>query len=140
MDNRSCSRRIGTGCRKSTGWTRTDRTRRGLRLIRRIRSVSSGRSNRVHLMIMKRLSIVLLGLLLAGCGSHLTARPPMAQCTPKHYYGDLAWSPDGTAILFTRAWGAVDSQVVSVDIDSRRIKPLTGADARSLAGAWSPDG
>ena len=54
-----------------------------------------------------------------------------------------SWSPDGKAILFTRwtptATGAMRSDVFQIDVDTRKIRALSGGENFECP-QWSPDG
>lgn len=51
-----------------------------------------------------------------------------------------AWSPDGTALLYTTRSRDGERRIWRVDLADGRHRPLTEADAPSDSPVWSPDG
>lgn len=77
--------------------------------------------------------------LTSGTWSLATAYPPSPPASP------ISWSPDGTSILFTRVpdtreGNAYRSQIVRLDIASRKLAPLTGHSTFEGFANYSPDG
>lgn len=77
--------------------------------------------------------------LTSGSWSLATAYPPSPPASP------ISWSPDGTSLLFTRVpdtrdGNAYRSQIVRLDLASRKITPLTGGRRFEGYATYSPDG
>ena len=77
--------------------------------------------------------------LTSGTWSLATSYPPSPPASP------LSWSPDGTSLLFTRVPDTRDgdayrSQIMKLDVASRRLTPLTGHDKFEGYAQYSPDG
>jgi dipeptidyl aminopeptidase/acylaminoacyl peptidase len=77
--------------------------------------------------------------LTSGTWSTATAYPPSPPASP------LSWSPDGKSLLFsrvpdTRDGDAYRSEIVRLDVATRKLVPLTGRTKFEGFASYSPDG
>jgi dipeptidyl aminopeptidase/acylaminoacyl peptidase len=77
--------------------------------------------------------------LTSGAWSAATAYPPSPPASP------ISWSPDGSSLLFsrvpdTRDGDAYASQIVRLDVTTRKLVPLTGRSKFEGFATYSPDG
>lgn len=66
----------------------------------------------------------------------------VAQLTEDGKGYEVAWSPDGSRIAFTRQEDAMQSDIYLMDADGRQVRALThgGKNETNLEPVWSPDG
>ncbi len=95
-----------------------------------------------------------LALLLIGVPNAHDSAPAKDAGDIVHFYQDLAWSPDGTRIVFSSApisrsrfekesWAAFNNAHYDIEIvhaDGTGRRRLTDSPGDDLGAAWSPDG
>ncbi|UWZ85298.1 winged helix-turn-helix domain-containing protein [Occallatibacter riparius] len=56
-----------------------------------------------------------------------------------HEQADPTWSPDGKEIIFARDRGSAELELLRVDLQTRKVRPVPGS-SRLFSPRWSPDG
>ena len=75
-----------------------------------------------------------------GIGAMTALALPVRSQSIASFIQDVAWSPDGTQLLFSRGDFKGTFHLFLIQRDGTSLKQITNGPSQNLYGAWSPDG